>query len=1571
MGWLVFGRARKSLLRRATSIIATTALTVMPMLAYAPAAHATDYTGGDASYQTGGIFGNDGGHYGAPGGGGAQSTTGYYAAAGGAADAGGQGGMAVGGATGGNGGGAGGVGYYFTGGDFIVDGNITGGNGAAGLGGNFGPTNSYTGTGGGGGGGSGIWATGSGTITILQGESVTGGQGGQGNYSAGNGGLAGYTYTSTNGQGGHGIRADTATALTIDNAGSISGGSFMLGPAGGLGGAGIYGQNITLTNTGTITGGQDRGISAHAGVELTGGINVINNTSGTITSSTGGAAILIDGGTNAINISGGNITPGAYANAINVYGGTNIFNVTGGGVGAIYLGGGANTLTGSGFSNSVTLAHGATASIDAAQDDASGITTFDNYGGLTIESGRSLTVSTFTNENSATLTLNSGAQLIASTLNLLDGSTIAGAGTLSSGVAPLALSSGSISATVGGTGGLVKSGTGTLTLTGANTYTGGTTVDGGTLSIADGALGGGDVTLAEGTTIQFTGSSFTTTNDFHITGDPVFDVATGDTQTVSGVIDDATPSNPGIVEKTGNGTLVLSGANTYSGGTMIVAGILQLGVDSVFNTLGDPTSGIVSSAIGTDTLTFGGGTLQAGVDTILANAIDLNSADGTIDANGHDISLAGLISGTHGLSIVGSSGDMVTFANAGNSFSGGIDVTGSGVTISESANGDFGSGLVTLDGAGIKFNGADTYTNTVNVSGYSTFDLGGNAVTYTGLIADGSGPGAVMVSGGGTLTLKNTANSYTGGTYIFGGSTASIDSDGELGGTAGGVTLGDATTTGTLAITQNITSARTITLNIGGGVISAPFGKTLTLSGQVTGSGGLTVSGPGGVFLTGSANNYSGGTTIASGSVTAGRANVLGTGPLAIKAAGLLDLNNRSQSVGSLSDGGDVHGGIIANSGGGTAALTIGSDNSDSAFSGVIVSGSGTISLVKAGTGTLTLSGANTYSGGTTIGAGTLQIGVDSVFNTPGDPTSGIASSAIGTGTLTLNGGTLKTDAITTTLANDIVLGAGGTIDANAETLNLRGDITGSGALTITSSAFMPGAYIELGGNNTYSGATTISQGRVVALSSTALSASSDYSLTGTSSGHDWPMIDLNGFSQTIKSLTGNYFSYGVTNNGGSNATLTIAPGSGSTTNYGGGLSDGNTGHHSLAIVLDGASDAEQIFSSNFNTYSGGTTITSGILGVGASNALGTGAVYLDGGTLRAEGDFSLGNAFEVTRTGSTIDANGHSFTLGAISNTSGNELATLTFASSNGAGTVNLMSSEDFDGAIVIESSATVTQGTSPDNADVMTIHDLTLDGELQVTNARISKVSGSGTITNNAATSGAVTFDIDNGTETFAGTLADAAHGSLGVVKAGAGTLALSGNNTYSGGTAIDAGTIEAQSSSALGTGNVLIDGGKLRYDNGINLANAVVLGGDVAVDVEGSDTATQSGTVGDDTVAHTLTKTGTGTLTLSSANTYSGTTKLSAGTLEIDNADALGASQIVFDGGTLKVDGAYTIANDILIGANGGTFDTSTFDTTLSGTISDGGSGGFLAVSGTGKVTITGDNELSAGTDVAAGG
>src|SRR5205823_746885 len=197
---------------------------------------------------------------------------------------------------------------------------------------------------------------------------------------------------------------------------------------------------------------------------------------------------------------------------------------------------------------------------------------------------------------------------------------------------------------------------------------------------------------------------------------------------------------------------------------------------------------------------------------------------------------------------------------------------------------------------------------------------------------------------------------------------------GELGNSANSVILGGSGTTGTLEYTgSSASSSKKFTMATGGiGAFQIDTsGQTLTLSGVIDGSGGLSKTGAGGLTLS-VANTYSGGTTISAGTVNLGNASALGTGGLTVNGGTLELLNGATHSVANLSGSGGT---IEINGNSNTATLSVGSDNTSTSYSGLL-KGDNTVpignnntklSLTKVGTGTLTLSGANTYNGTTTI----------------------------------------------------------------------------------------------------------------------------------------------------------------------------------------------------------------------------------------------------------------------------------------------------------------------------------------------------------------------------------------------------------------------------------------------------------------------------------------------------------------------------------------------------------------------------------------------------------------------------
>ena len=158
----------------------------------------------------------------------------------------------------------------------------------------------------------------------------------------------------------------------------------------------------------------------------------------------------------------------------------------------------------------------------------------------------------------------------------------------------------------------------------------------------------------------------------------------------------------------------------------------------------------------------------------------------------------GVLSGSGTLT---KSGSGVLTLSRTNLYSGDTNVTGGTLSISADANLGTGGTVNLGEGTTLAFTAGGVYTHDVTVTGDPIFDTNGNTVIENGLITNGGSPpaGEVVVTGGGTLALGNAANSYSGGTKVIQGSTVTINDNGELGALTGGLTLGDTTTSGTLA----------------------------------------------------------------------------------------------------------------------------------------------------------------------------------------------------------------------------------------------------------------------------------------------------------------------------------------------------------------------------------------------------------------------------------------------------------------------------------------------------------------------------------------------------------------------------------------------------------------------------------------------------------------------------------------------------------------------------------------------------------------------------------------------------
>ncbi|EKE2803806.1 fibronectin-binding autotransporter adhesin ShdA [Salmonella enterica subsp. enterica serovar Hato] len=710
-----------------------------------------------------------------------------------------------------------------------------------------------------------------------------------------------------------------------------------------------------------------------------------------------------------------------------------------------------------------------------------------------------------------------------------------------------------------------------------------------------------------------------------------------------------------------------------------------------------------------------------------------------------------------------------------------------GVDANDNTNYELSTGLSWYAGA----NSARAAHGTFTVDADSTFTVT-SELDETTATSDWDGS-KLTKQGDGTLILSNTGNDY-GDTEIVGGILAAKDA----------ASLG----TGDVMIAENATLA----LSQG------------TLDNNVTGEGQIVKSGSDELIVTGD-NTYSGGTTISGGTLTADHADSLGTGTIAnsgVLQVGEGELENTLSGTGSLVKTGT---GELTLSGdntysGGTTITggTLIADNADSlgtgaiANSGVLQVGegelentlSGTGSLVKTGTGELTLSGDNTYSGGTTITGGTL--------------TADHADS-LGTGAIA-NSGVLQ-------------VGEG----------ELENTLSGAGSLVKTGTG-----ELTLSGDNTYSGGTTITGGTLTADHADSLGTGAIANSGVLQVGEGELENTLSGAGSLVKTGTGeltlsgdNSYSGGTTISGG---TLTAdhadSLGTGTIANSGvlqvgeGELKNTLSGSGSLVKTGTG-----ELTLSGDNSYSGATTISDGTLIAANVNALGSGNID-NSGTLMldANGAFELANitthtdATTALAAGSTLDAgqltqeNGStlsidlgaatddavitadSVTLGGTLNVTG--IGSVTDSWTPEAYTYTLI---DSDSAITSDFDNLTVAGMNREDVDFLTI-----DGKVDETDnthydltASLSWYADRDNATTDAH--GTFTLSDPDGSFNVAATLTDvddtldpgSRWDGKSLTKEGAGTLILSGDNDYSGGTTINEGTLVAASTTALGTGLV----------------------------------------------------------------------------------------------------------------------------------------------------------------------
>ena len=900
-------------------------------------------------------------------------------------------------------------------------------------------------------------------------------------------------------------------------------------------------------------------------------------------------------------------------------------------------------------------------------------------------------------------------------------------------------------------------------------------------------------------------------------------------------------------------------------------------------------------------------------------------------------------------------GTSATIEVAANTTLGALTMTGAGTgtTLNVSGTGDINT---------LTFTGATTLTDNLTIANPTAH------LVLQGAVGDGGGAFGITKSGFGTLTLAGV-NSYSGATTI----------------TAGGLNLpaGSSLTGSSVAVTgAAMTQAAGSTINGNASLIITNATSPVALAGLNTYTGATTINGStvvvstlanGGspsnigassndasnLVLNGATLQYTGAATSTNRNFTFGNAttpsgatiDAQGTGPLTITGS----MTNVNTSVAATTQ---------------TLTLNANSASGNNTLSGAIVNGGGlaVTAVTKTGPGTWTLGGASTYTGNTTVSGGTLNI----TGSLTGDPAlSRLVYGGTAANTIVNVSGNMTLYATTGGAANGAVSvynQTAGTVTVNPGSAQYVASVAGSyGYFNLTGGTYKNTGRFQLGST------------RNVASTSVAYIGGTNALLDHTNTGTEgWLILGYALGQMTV--ATG-----GTVDHSGADDPFAI--GMDSTTGYGVlNLAGGNVITTTKAIQFGNGTGTNCV---SFVNVAGGTLSTGTNM---AKNMAGTGnQVYLNyaGGTLKATAaltaaipasDASItftstlfgpidnaGTSQDFTG-GLTVDTNGFAVTMGSplqAATGAGVTQADIAIPSTGNSGYIGapavqfstdgvvaggtpaagyaLISGGQVTG-IVITAPGTYTAGSTPT---------ITLTGgggsiaAFTTSALNTANVSG-GLIKNGPGTltlSGVNTYTgatvINDGTlalgNTVAQTFSSTISGAGGLAQTGSGTTRLTGTNYYLGGTTLTAGVLSFTSSAALGpSGAITMNGGTLRWDTGntedISARLTMVTGKTAIFDTFGND-VTLAGALGGGTTAG-LTKTGAGRLTLTGANTYTGNTNVSGGTLVFDGASASSVSakllvgnvsgaagSVIQNAGSLTIGSGVGSTDVLSLGVNGG--------------------------------------------------
>jgi len=1026
------------------------------------------------------------------------------------------------------------------------------------------------------------------------------------------------------------------------------------------------------------------------------------------------------------------------------------------------------------------------------------------------------------------------------------------------------------------------------------------------------ALGANET--ANGLTFATTGYTISAGSTLTLGGTtPTISIPSG-TTTINCII-----AGSGGLTYSGSGTLVLGGVDTYTGGTTISGGTLQIAADTALGNssggvtlkgggtlLWSPTSGQLvenrAFSLGTGggamtlkgayiymngTITGGGGITAGGGDMILQPSGQNSIGTWTENSSGRlFIATTGAVSSSDTLAFTASgvSLEYETLASASPTcamtfVSGtGLDNRMTGTLTLNTANATFPSSGTMIFNNDSQASGAIVVNgNYPALSGGLTIQVGGGGGTPGSLTLNGviSGAQSLTKTQPGTLILGNAGNSYSGGTIVTGG-ILQVPADGELGNSSAGITLSGG---GEIKFANYFTEPRAITLGTGGGVIAG----SILLTGNIT--GGTSLSGNNGDLVlqpTGN-NNFSTLTDTTASRVFLSSAGALGT-------TGSLATVNMSTSGSYL---------IFENT------ATTSPANTMSFASGTILAARSTVS------GPLTVTTVAGGGGVTFPASGTM------IFNADGDN--------VAMGAVVVNGNyPTLTGNLTIQMGSTLSTGALGSVGS----ATLNGAINGSYALTVTAPGSARGN-IFLDGTNGYTGNTTNTSGGLTIGGSGALGG-------GVYAGN----ISIASLGLFTNATSANQTWSGII----SGAGMLNQSGSGT-------------------LTLTGV-----------NTYTGGTTITGGILDGNVAGSIPAGSVTVNGGTLQLDTPSSMSTGVILNLTsspsngavnlnftgtqnilalnfGSTSSALG---SWGAIGSTASNQSAAFT-----GNGILNITGQNAYWD--VSQTGGAGSGGTGSWDSSTVDWYNGSLDVTWPVNNVAFFEGTA-GTVTLNASeTADGLTFttpgysiiegssspaltlagttptiSVPSGTTTIGCTLA----GSGGLTENGSGSLILNGTNTYTGMTTI-------------GTGGTLTISGAGELGSGTYAGNIAING---ALTNATSVNQTWSGAISG---AGSLIQNGPGQLLLTGASSYSGGTIVSNSTLVLTGANdgALGNASggLTLSGGTLYWSNNATsygpvVSRTITLGASGGEINVHNTYPYLNGPIT-GGTG----------LTVTGDDVI----------